>query len=166
MPTLTKAKRKSVDEENPNEMRYLSSGIPRKPLQDGRVLVHNHVVPQRLLGLNGFRAWTQKMNERLEVCPCDWAGVDLHGLVHYRVKAAVTKTKARKLRVGDSFHIALDVSVPHHDDILLESGEVTDISGDVVSVEINGIDGPVKFLLRHFEWFDEMGYWILKAEVK
>jgi hypothetical protein len=78
MATLTKA--------NPEEMRYLSSGIPRT-IPAGRVLVHNSVVPQRLIGLNGFRAWTQKMTDHLEVCPCDWVGVDLRGLVHYRVKA-------------------------------------------------------------------------------
>ena len=66
-------------------MRYVS-GIPRKPLPRGRVLVHNHVRPQPELGLNGFRAWTQKLTSDLEVCRCDWAGVDLRGLKHYRVK--------------------------------------------------------------------------------
>ena len=62
------------------------SGIPRKPLLNGRVLVHNHVVPQRVLGMNGFRAWTQNLSDKLKVCDCKWAGVDLGGLVHYRVK--------------------------------------------------------------------------------
>jgi hypothetical protein len=59
--------------------------IPRK-LSKGRVFVHNHVVPQRVIGMNGFRAWTQKRTRSLEVCSCDMAGADLHGLVHYRVK--------------------------------------------------------------------------------
>jgi hypothetical protein len=67
------------------DMRYVR-GIPRKPLPEGRVLVHNHVVPQKRLGLNGFRAWVQTLNDRLEICNCNWAGVDLHGLKHYRLK--------------------------------------------------------------------------------
>jgi hypothetical protein len=67
------------------DMRYLSGGIPRQALPKGRVLVHNHVILQRKLGLNGFRAWTQTLDDHLVECRCDWAGVDLHGLVHYRV---------------------------------------------------------------------------------
>jgi hypothetical protein len=53
----------------------------------GRVLVHNQVVPMPILGLNGFRAWTQVMNERLELCNCKFGGcrdAELHK--HYRVK--------------------------------------------------------------------------------
>ena len=69
-----------------NGMRYVAH-IP-KTLTKGRVLVHDHVVPQRGLGANGFRAWTQTLNDTLEVCSCDWAGVDLRGLRHYRVKNA------------------------------------------------------------------------------
>ena len=68
-------------------MRYVRA-IPRKPLPKDRVLVHNHVVPQRVLGFHGFRAWTQTLDDTLEVCSCKWAGVDLKGLVHYRVKRA------------------------------------------------------------------------------
>ena len=68
-----------------SEMRYVTS-IPRKPLPDGRVLVHNHVQPQRYLGLNGFRAWTQPLGDDLVECSCDCAGVDLRPNVkHYRV---------------------------------------------------------------------------------
>jgi hypothetical protein len=68
-------------------MRYrYVTGIPRAPLPRGTVLVHNHVIPQRELGMNGFRAWTQTLDDNLVVCTCDWAGVDLRGLVHYRVK--------------------------------------------------------------------------------
>lgn len=67
-------------------MRYVS-GIPRKPLAEGIVLVHNHVVPQRSLGMNGFRAWTQPLDNTLAICRCDWAGVDLRGMKHYRIKA-------------------------------------------------------------------------------
>jgi hypothetical protein len=65
--------------------RYLT-GIPRKPLSKGRVLVHNPVIPQPYLGMNGFRAWTQLLADNLKLCRCDWAGVDLHGLKHYHVK--------------------------------------------------------------------------------
>lgn len=66
-------------------MHYVTN-IPRK-LPEGIVLVHNHIVPQKILGLNGFRAWTQPHDDTVELCRCDWAGVDLHGLTHYRVKA-------------------------------------------------------------------------------
>src|SRR5262249_19557532 len=76
----------AFQEQRRREKRYLSRGIPRKPLPNGRVLVHNHVRPQPELGLNGFRAWTQNLTPELVACPCDWAGVDLHGLQHYLVK--------------------------------------------------------------------------------
>ena len=57
------------------EMRYVS-GIP-KQMPTGRVVVHNQVRPQGFpnikLGFNGFRAWTQLLDERLVVCDCGWA---------------------------------------------------------------------------------------------
>jgi len=64
---------------------YDVKDIPRE-LQEGMCLVHNRVPPRRRLGTGGFRAWIQKqkLNDHLVVCSCDWAGVDLHGLVHYR----------------------------------------------------------------------------------
>jgi hypothetical protein len=65
------------------QVRYVAS-IPRKRLPPGIVLVHNHVIPQRHLGENGFRAWTQQHTDRLEVCRCKWAG-----LKHYRVKRTI-----------------------------------------------------------------------------
>ncbi len=42
---------------------------------EGKVVVHNHVVPARRLGVRGFRTWTQGQNEEpaIEVCPCKWA---------------------------------------------------------------------------------------------
>lgn len=73
--------------EKPVSMNYLKR-IPHK-LPKGKVLVHNQVRPHRWLGGRGFRAWTQTLNDELEVCSCDWAGVDLHGLVHYRVKGVM-----------------------------------------------------------------------------
>jgi hypothetical protein len=65
-------------------MRYVNS-IPRK-IADGRVLVHNHIRPQKPIGWNGFRVWTERLTDALEICDCKFAGLDLHGLVHYRVK--------------------------------------------------------------------------------
>ncbi len=65
--------------------RYVT-GIPREPLPAGMALVHNHVVPQRTLGQNGFRAWTQPFDDTLARCSCDWAGVGLRGLAHYRMR--------------------------------------------------------------------------------
>jgi hypothetical protein len=78
-------------------MKYVS-GIPKK-LPKGGVLVHNHVFPpQKHLGLNGFRAWTQKADKRLlVVCRCKWAGVDLHGLTHYRVSPKLLARSPRLL---------------------------------------------------------------------
>jgi hypothetical protein len=75
--------------------RRYATGIPRKPLAPGRVLVHNSVRPQRELRMNGFRAWTQTLglSSNLVVCDCDWAGVDLRGLVHYRVNRQQTTTE-------------------------------------------------------------------------
>jgi hypothetical protein len=59
-----------------------------KTLPDGRVLVHNHVLPQYHLDMHGFRAWTQPLDDTLMVCPCKWAGRDLRGLTHYRKASA------------------------------------------------------------------------------
>ena len=43
------------------EVRYCSS-VPRKPLPEGRVLVHNHIAHTKDMpaGVHGFRFWTQK----------------------------------------------------------------------------------------------------------
>lgn len=80
-PNITQKEKKKLL----SRMKYVS-GIPRK-LPKGRVLVHNHVVPQAILGANGFRAWTEPLADHLVLCDCDWAGRDLHGLRHYRVKS-------------------------------------------------------------------------------
>ena len=66
--------------------RYISR-IPRKKLPEGIVLVHSSVRPQKQLGASGFRAWTQPLDHSLVVCRCEWAGVNLHGLTHYRVES-------------------------------------------------------------------------------
>jgi hypothetical protein len=85
-----------------NDLHYLRAGggIPRK-FAKGRVLVHNHVFLQRVLGANGFRAWIQTLDDTIEVCHCDWAGVDLGGLLHYRIKR-VPIQKAEKGTVKGS----------------------------------------------------------------
>jgi hypothetical protein len=36
--------------------------------------------------MNGFRVWTQTLTDKLEVCDCEFAGLDLGGLIHYRVR--------------------------------------------------------------------------------
>jgi hypothetical protein len=63
-------------------------GGPPKTLPKDRVLVHNQVLPQYSLGLNGFRAWTQILDDNLIVCPCKWAGRNLYGHTHYRMAFA------------------------------------------------------------------------------
>jgi hypothetical protein len=95
-------------EQKGSGMRYVN-GIPRKPLPEGVVLVHNHVVPQRRLRVNGFRAWTQTLTDSLELCPCDWAGVDLRGVKHYQVKGggkkAMREQKGYVFRKGKSWFV-------------------------------------------------------------
>lgn len=56
----------------------LPAAIPR-----GKVLVHNHVLPTRRLGMRGFRAWLQEPEPaRLVTCDCTWAS---RLGAHYRV---------------------------------------------------------------------------------
>jgi hypothetical protein len=77
-------------------MHYLVT-IPRK-LRPGEVLVHNHVKPQAFIGLNGFRAWTQKVTDDLEPCTCDMGGADMHGQKHYRIKRSIIAARDAALR--------------------------------------------------------------------
>jgi hypothetical protein len=67
-------------------MKYLIGRVYRPELPIGHVLAHNHVKPARICGTRGFRAWSQLLDDRVEVCPCDFAGADLGGLLHYRMK--------------------------------------------------------------------------------
>jgi hypothetical protein len=64
------------------EILYLTR-VSRKPLKDGRVLVHNDVAHTKYArsGTRGFRFWSQKFTSDLEPCNCGW-----HGVVHYRVR--------------------------------------------------------------------------------
>ena len=80
-----KQAKKIAEQMNKDGVCYVTA-IPRKELPEGRVLVHNRVTPYAKIGTKGFRAWTQFKTDRLVRCHCDWAGVDLHGLPHYRVK--------------------------------------------------------------------------------
>jgi hypothetical protein len=80
-----KRAKKIAEQMNKDGVCYVTA-VPRKALAEGRVLVHDQVAPHPKIGINGFRAWTQLRTDRLVRCNCDWAGVDLHGLPHYRVK--------------------------------------------------------------------------------
>jgi len=42
-------------------VRYVTR-IPRKPLPESEILVHNRVLPAPRLGERGFRAWTQRLD--------------------------------------------------------------------------------------------------------
>jgi hypothetical protein len=80
-----KQAKKIAEQMNRDGVRYVTA-VPRKALPEGRVLVHNRVAPYPKIGMNGIRAWTQFKTDTLVQCDCNWAGVDLHGLPHYRVK--------------------------------------------------------------------------------
>jgi hypothetical protein len=69
-------------------MHYLPFGTLPRAIRAGYVLVHNRVghAADTRCGINGFRAWTEKPNNRLERCKCGWSG-----LPHYRVKRNVTR---------------------------------------------------------------------------
>ena len=96
----------TADGYTPDEMRALKelrskmhyvSGIPRKAMPDGRVLVHSGITPYPKLGTNGFRAWTQILDETLIQCHCDWAGVDLGGLDDYLPVAWIERLNDERL---------------------------------------------------------------------
>ena len=68
---------------------YLYSMTEAEQVPHGRVLVHNRVRPRKILSWEGFRAWTQPLDETLEPCACKWAGQSVDGhLRHYRTKRA------------------------------------------------------------------------------
>ena len=79
--------------------KHYVAGIPRKALPEGRVLVHNNVVPQRRLGMNGFQAWTQTVEDTLVLCSCNWAGVNLGGLPHYRERLSRALSSAKPWKI-------------------------------------------------------------------
>ena len=80
-------------------VRYVT-GIPRKPLPAGHVVVHNHVLPvggRGRIGVDGFRAWIAAPDDderigrafrdedpyNVERCACGWAP---ELAAHYRVR--------------------------------------------------------------------------------
>jgi hypothetical protein len=77
-----------VGREQRTEMHYLPIGKLPRAIPTGYVLVHNHIrhAVGTPCGINGFRAWMQKPNNRLERCKCGWSG-----LPHYHVKRNATR---------------------------------------------------------------------------
>jgi hypothetical protein len=70
--------------------------LPRE-LPAGRYLVHNHIKPVSRLGRNGFRAWTQKWNDNLVECRCDFGGCKNDKLhKHYRIRRACFNARAQE----------------------------------------------------------------------
>ena len=70
------------------EQRTCRAGTIPTAIPTGYVLIHNHMrhAVDTPCGINGFRAWMQKPNNRLERRKCGWSG-----LPHYRVKRNVTR---------------------------------------------------------------------------
>jgi hypothetical protein len=50
-------------------------------IPEGKIVVHNHVVPSALSGNRGFRHWLADKTEKVVECPCWWAP---QLPVHYR----------------------------------------------------------------------------------
>jgi hypothetical protein len=78
---------------------YLHSMAQAEQVPSGRVLVHNNVRPRKTFRWEGFRAWTQPLDETLEQCPCKWARQNADGhLKHYRKKRPVSRAWAGAAR--------------------------------------------------------------------
>jgi hypothetical protein len=52
------------------------------PMPEGKILVHNHVLPSPAIGSRGFRVWLETKTDRHIECPC-WYAPQLEK--HYRV---------------------------------------------------------------------------------
>jgi hypothetical protein len=65
-----------------DEVRYLTR-VPRRPLENGRVLVHNQIEHTKYTrsGTRGFTFWSQKLTSDLKPCDCGWQDVP-----RYRVR--------------------------------------------------------------------------------
>src|SRR6266851_1314050 len=73
------------------ELRYCKD-LPSRAIPAGRYLVHNQVRPAAMLGMNGFRVWTQNTDDNLVECRCDFGGWNnAKRFRHYRVAAAVPR---------------------------------------------------------------------------
>jgi hypothetical protein len=53
--------------------RYPSKMMLAKYKRERRVIVHNGVLPQLTIGLNGFRTWHQPHTQDIAPCSCGWA---------------------------------------------------------------------------------------------
>jgi hypothetical protein len=92
-----RASHKALLERNlASDMQYIKS-VPRE-LPADRVLVHNFVRPDMILGTNGFRAWTQKLDGTIEPCACNWEMANRAGHAHYRVKLSPSWKRALSRR--------------------------------------------------------------------
>jgi hypothetical protein len=80
--------------------RYLT-GIPRKPIPEGRCVVHNRVRPEGFpnvyAGQRGFRFWMQDLEpDHLEVCDCSWAPqLERHYRVSPHSRVMIPRTNQR-----------------------------------------------------------------------
>jgi hypothetical protein len=75
--------------------------LPKRPIPEGRFLVHDHVIPEAMLGLSGFRAFTLDTRKGLVRCYCDFGGVknaELHK--HYRYQWGDTPLERRAYKAG------------------------------------------------------------------
>jgi hypothetical protein len=56
------------------EMKYLRKRLASDAeIPEGKVVVHNSIVPVTGFGLHGSRSWMQFPDEKIEVCSCGWA---------------------------------------------------------------------------------------------
>lgn len=77
-----------------NGQRHHLAHLPTRKLPKGTYLVHNHVVPAKPLGWNGFRAWVQRGDvanwiapSDLVECRCEFGGnANADKNKHYRVR--------------------------------------------------------------------------------
>ena len=73
--------------------------LPATKLRAGLYLVHNHVVPQSPIGMNGLRAWVTDANDRLVKCNCNFGGCkNAEVNPHYRVKDLGVSRRTQKDR--------------------------------------------------------------------
>jgi hypothetical protein len=65
-------RRLSQREVRPSDIDYLDE-MPIV-IPEGKILVHNNVVPARRIGTRGFRIWyASPDSNKYVVCDCDWA---------------------------------------------------------------------------------------------
>jgi hypothetical protein len=76
---------------------HLGGNIGKVVVPVGKVVVHNHVKPSRIVGNRGFRAWlSAPKNREITVCDCAWAP-ELGQ--HFQMKR-VARERARLIKLG------------------------------------------------------------------